>query len=108
MKNYVVILLINFIIGIRFDRGEDEYIDNSDVFLSSHSNRENFIAMFSNFTKINGEGLYQSYIQATYKKGPQYVIDKMNNIGSKNVDKWEYDTNLKKFKLSEESKHIIT
>src|SRR5690606_829850 len=39
----------------------NEYLTNPDQFISTKSNKDNFIAVFSNFTKINGEILYNQY-----------------------------------------------
>jgi hypothetical protein len=103
------LLNIGLIISIKLEiigPESSEYRDNTDVYLSSHSNKEIFLAMFSNYTNSDGEKLYESYSDYTRKKGPQFIIDKMNGLISKNVDKWEYDSNLKKFKLSEESNFV--
>jgi hypothetical protein len=110
MKLIIIPFIIGLIFGIRFEKetksNTREYLDSPDKYLSGNSNKENFIAMFSNLTKLDGAKLYSNYIDFTHNKGQQFIIDKINHLNSKNIEKWAYDTNLNKFRLSEESNII--
>ena len=81
-----------------------EYLKNPDQFISANTNKDNFIAVFSNFTQVNGEILYDQYIHDRHNKDIQNLIDHLNNFQSNNYDKWTYDTISNKFILPEESK----
>lgn len=81
-----------------------DYIINPQQFLMSHSNKDNFIAIFSNFTHSNGEEIYKDFIEGRYQKDVQSMLDNLNNFKVKYVDKWEYDTLRGRFNLPDESK----
>lgn len=72
-------------------------------FISNHSNKENFITIFSNFTKSDGNLIFRSYIENN-KQELQNVIDKINNLQNNNIFTWEYDVQKKKFIIPDESK----
>ena len=81
------------------------YLANPQQFILTHSNKENFIALFSNFTRLNGEVLYNEYIESKHHKDIQYQLDDLNNFKFKNVMNWEFDHNNKNFILPDEIKN---
>ena len=82
------------------------YLDNPESFILTHNNRENFIAVLSNFTRLNGEEIYEEYLEKQYQKDIQTVIDHMNNIKIKHVNNWDYDSVQGKFILPDDSKLV--
>jgi len=95
---------------MKFSKVEDsvnEYLSNPNQYISTHSNQENFIAIFSNFTKLNGEILYEEYVDNNIKKNLQNIIDNINEIKIKHLTKWEYDSSKRKFVLPDDSKIIF-
>lgn len=95
---------------MKFSKVEDsvnEYLSNPNQYISTHSNHENFIAIFSNFTKLNGEILYEEYVDNNIKKNLQNIIDNINEIKIKHLTKWEYDSSKRKFVLPDDSKIIF-
>ena len=81
------------------------YNDNPGEFITSHSNKENFITIFSNFTRLNGEILYEEYIESKHHKDIQSVLDNLNKLNSKgNVNNWDFDPKKGKFIVTDESK----
>ncbi len=80
-----------------------DYIKNPDQFLSNNPNKDIFIALFSNFTHMNGEILYNQYIKDRHNKDIQNLIDRINNFQSSNSDKWFYNTLSNKFSLPDDS-----
>lgn len=95
---------------LKFSKVEDivnEYTQNPKQFISSHNNKENFIAIFSNFTRLNGEVLFEEYIRDNREKDLQAIIDNINNIKTKHVTKWEFESSKGKFILPDDSKIIF-
>ena len=95
---------------LKFSKVEDpvkEYVDNPNQYISTHSNKENFIAIFSNFTKLNGEILYEEYVDKNIKKDLQNIIDNINQRKTKHLTKWEYESSKRKFILPDDSKIIF-
>jgi hypothetical protein len=78
------------------------YLVNPQQFILSHSNKDNFIAIFSNFTRLNGEVLYNEYIESKHHKDIQFQLDDLNNFKFKNVMSWEFDNIRKNFVLPDE------
>ncbi len=81
------------------------YLKDPHSFMVSHNNRENFIAVFSNFTRLNGEVLYDQYVHR--EKDIQTLIDNLNHVKSKNLDKWDYDSVKGKFLLPDDGKFFF-
>jgi hypothetical protein len=81
-----------------------EYLSNPAKFILTNSNKENFISIFSNFTKMNGEEIYEEYIATKYHKDLQSILDDINGIKFKNVNGWNYDHVMKKFILPDDGK----
>ena len=84
-----------------------EYLKNTDQFINSNSNKDIFIALFSNFTQMNGEILYHQYMNERHNKDIQNLIDKLNNFQSNNNEKWYYDTLSNKFSLPDDSNIVV-
>jgi hypothetical protein len=78
------------------------YLANPQQFILSHSNKENFIAIFSNFTRLNGEVLYDEYLESKHHKDIQSQLDDLNNFKIRNVNNWEFDSTRGKLVLSDE------
>lgn len=92
---------------LKFSKVEEivkEYLQMPQQYISSHNNKENFIAIFSNFTKLNGEVLLNEYIENMNGKDLQSIIDNINQIKNKYVTRWEFDTQKGKFILPDDSK----
>lgn len=79
----------------------ETYMKNPQLFLQSHNNKDNFIAIFTNFTRLNGEVIYNKYMNKN--KDMQSLIDSINNYKYHNLDNWDFDPVKKKFILSEDS-----
>jgi hypothetical protein len=115
MKVVLIILVINVIFSTRlfkmrniinvknYENDMKEYVNNPDEYITKHSNKDIFITIFSNFTKLDGLQLYNNFINSDRRNDMQFKIDKINNLNSRNVDKWQYDSIIKKFRLSEDS-----
>lgn len=84
-----------------------EYLNNPSKFLVNHSNEENFIAVFSNFTNSNGRELYNSYMQDVYLKDIQTILDDINNVKRGYGSKWKFDPVRKKYILPDKSKMFL-
>ncbi len=82
------------------------YLKDYRAYLTSHNNRQNFVAVFSNFTRLNGDLLYDQYVSK--QRDMQSLMDDINNIKIRNLDKWEYDAAKRKFVLPDDSKSKIT
>ena len=92
---------------LKFSQVEDkvkEYLQMPQQYISTHSNKENFIAIFSNFTKLNGEVILNEYVENNKGKDIQSMIDNINQIKNKHLTRWEYDTQKGKFVLPDDSK----
>jgi hypothetical protein len=108
MKSWVFTLFILLPVLICMDYNAENmqqllqaYLKDPQSFLVSHNNRENFVAVFSNFTRLNGEFLYDQYVNR--EKDIQSLIDDLNKLKSKSLDNWQYDSAKGKFILPEES-----
>jgi hypothetical protein len=80
-----------------------EYLTNPLDFISRHKNKENFLVIFSNYTKADASDIFQEYTENN-KNEIQNVIDKINNFPNNNNFNWEYDIQKKKFIMPDESK----
>ncbi len=81
-----------------------DYLDNPNNFLTSNNNKDIFTAIFTNFTRSNGEVIYNDYLleQSEHNKSDlQSIIDDINNIKSKSGE-WEYKNG--RFNLPDDSK----
>jgi len=79
-----------------------QYVYNPYEFISNHNNKENFKAIFSNYTKTDSSKYLDKYIENN-KKEIQNVIDKINNFQNNNIFNWDYDVQKGKFILPDES-----
>lgn len=82
-------------------------MENSDKYILTHNNKDNFIFVFNNYTKADGETIYKNYIQNNYRKDINSVLDNLNNIKNSNTDTWDYDLIKGKFILPDESNFSI-
>jgi len=111
--------LTNFNRNLRYDKSQfiieekeiediqsklKEYLSNSDKFIINHSNKDNFITIFSNVTQVNGEFLFNQFAEENKAKTLQKTIDEINNIKAKNNDKWTFNSLTNRFDLPEEMK----
>jgi hypothetical protein len=107
MKNivYLVLILYGFGVKLQFDYLNTnskvlyEYSIDPNKYILSHTNQENFIAMFSKYSNLNGNKLYENY--KTHKTGKFY------NKFQSTTNKWEYNTIHNKFILPDESKLVL-
>lgn len=81
-----------------------EYLNNPQGFISTHNNKENFVTIFSNFTRLNGEILFNEYYNKKYNGDIQIMLDNLNNIKQKNLNDWDFDIIKRKFALPDDSK----
>ena len=88
----------------RMEKNFKQYIENPARFIYSHNNKDNFIAVFSNFTRTDGENIYNEYLQTKHKKDIQSILDNINNFKFKNVNSWSFDSSKGKFVLPDDSK----
>jgi len=117
MKVVLIILVINVMFCTRlfksrnvirdeiknYENDYKEYLNNPNQYITTHSNKDIFITIFSNYTKLDGLQLYNNFINSDRRNDMQFKIDKINNLNSRNIDKWQYDSIIKKFRLSEDS-----
>lgn len=79
-----------------------KYLNDAYNYIPNHSNKENFIAIFGNYTKADVTKDLNGYIDNNNKE-IQYVIDKINNFQTNNIIDWEFDSAKQKFTLPDES-----
>ena len=75
-------------------------------YIPAHSNKENFIAIFGNYTKTDVTKDLNGYLENT-DKDIQFLIDKINNFQTNNIVDWDFDTTKQKFTLPDESNFIF-
>ena len=82
-----------------------DYALDPETFLKTHNNREIFIALFSEKSKVNGKKLYEQFMDSLNKNDIQTKIDKMNKFDNQN-DKWSFNSLKKEFDLPNNSNKI--
>jgi hypothetical protein len=106
MKLYCLLYILGIIISIRIELDNinyivsgqptpSEYNNNLNQHISTHNNKENFIAMFTKYTGRDGKEIYDDFIKSKrHKDSTAYGGNKQNE--------WEYNTVQDRFILSEE------
>ena len=79
-----------------------EFLLNPLDYIATHNNKDNFLAIFTNYTKADASDNFEQFTESN-KKEIQNVIDKINNIKNNNKFNWEYDVQKKKFIMPDES-----
>lgn len=93
----------NKIIDHQLENNVKTYQKDPQAFLSTHNNKDNFITLFTKYTKLNSESLYNQYISNKNNRGLQAEIDKINNINNRHLDSWEFNQQEGKFILPDNS-----
>jgi len=99
---YILNFLLNFFL---IKKIVNEYLNDPYKYIPNHSNKENFIAIFGNYTNNKSDVTkdLDKYLENNHKD-IQSVIDKINNFQTNNIVDWDFDTTRQKFTLPDESK----
>lgn len=84
---------------------QQKFKENEDEFIKNHSNKENFIVIFSNYTQKDGRILYKEYKDKKLNNSIQDILDNLNKIQIESDKDFEFDSLNNRFIASSSVKN---